>query len=67
MNNGQSAVIKEYRKATDIDVEFEDGTIVTHRSYNTFLNGSIRNPNKISVLICLNNNLHLSHQVFPAA
>ncbi len=48
MNNGQSAVIKEYRKATDIDVEFEDGTIVTHRSYNAFLNGSIRNPNKIS-------------------
>lgn len=48
MNNGQSAVIKKYRKATDIDVEFEDGTIVTHRSYNKFLNGSIRNPNKIS-------------------
>lgn len=48
MNNGQSAVVKEYRKATDIDIKFEDGTIVTHRSYNAFLNGSIRNPNKIS-------------------
>lgn len=48
MNNGQSAVVKEYRKSTDIDVKFEDGTIVTHRSYNAFLKGSIRNPNKIS-------------------
>lgn len=45
MNNGQSAVVKEYRKTTDIDIEFEDGTIVTHKDYSNFKKGLIKNPN----------------------
>ena len=46
MNNGQKAIIKEYRKAIDVDIEFEDGTVVLHKRYDAFLDGRIRNPNK---------------------
>jgi DNA-directed RNA polymerase subunit RPC12/RpoP len=44
-NSGQKMKVLHYRKATDIDVQFEDGTIVEHRSYYSFLKGRIRNPN----------------------
>lgn len=37
--------IKEYRKAIDIDVEFEDGFISYNKSYNWFKNGKILNSN----------------------
>ena len=37
--------IKEYRKCDDIDVIFEDNTIVKNRSYYDFKNGFIRNIN----------------------
>lgn len=37
--------IKEYRKCDDIDVIFEDDTIVENRSYYDFKNGFIRNIN----------------------
>lgn len=45
MNNGQKAIIKDYRKATDIDVQFEDGTIVLHKPYCNFKAGLIKNSN----------------------
>lgn len=45
MNNGQIAEIITYRTATDLDVRFEDGTIVEHRSYRDFQLGTIKNPN----------------------
>jgi hypothetical protein len=34
--------VLRYRKATDIDVQFEDGTIVEHRNYYNFLKGRIK-------------------------
>ena len=43
--NGQSMRIVAYRKSKDIDVEFEDGTIVTNKMYSNFLKGKITNPN----------------------
>lgn len=45
MNNGMKATIIAYRKADDIDIQFEDKTIVTNKLYRNFLKGSIRNPN----------------------
>ena len=44
MNNGQKATIIAYRKAVDIDIQFEDGTVVEHKQYASFCNGAIRNP-----------------------
>jgi hypothetical protein len=44
-NNGQLMTIIAYRERADIDVQFEDGTIVYERSYQMFQKGSIRNPN----------------------
>ena len=48
-NNGQKMVIINYRSCRDLDVRFEDGTVVQNRSYASFANGTIRNPNKINV------------------
>lgn len=45
MKNGMETTIIAYRNNKDIDVQFKDGTIVTHRVYNNFKNGYIRNPN----------------------
>ena len=44
-NRGQKMKIVGYRKSTDIDILFEDGTLVEHKQYHDFLNGKIRNPN----------------------
>ena len=44
-NNGQIMQIVEYRGSKDIDVEFEDGTIIKNVDYNRFLKGKLRNPN----------------------
>jgi hypothetical protein len=35
-NNGQKMTIIAYRKYTDIDIEFEDGTIVYNKQYSNF-------------------------------
>ena len=43
--NGQMMEIIEYRSSGDIDVMFEDGTIVRERTYALFQNGEIKNPN----------------------
>ncbi len=45
MNNGMKATIIAYRNVDDIDIQFEDKTVVTNTSYSNFLKGSIRNPN----------------------
>ena len=45
MKNGMKATIIAYRKSDDIDVQFEDGTIVKHKSYQHFTQGHIRNTN----------------------
>ena len=43
-NNGERMIIIRYGYRRDIDVQFDDGTIVEHRAYKDFLKGSIRNP-----------------------
>jgi hypothetical protein len=43
--NGQSMKIIGYNKSDDIDIEFEDGTVVRNRCYNNFRSGEVRNPN----------------------
>ena len=45
MNCGMKATIIRYGKAIDIDVRFEDGTVVKHKSYSKFKKGGIANPN----------------------
>lgn len=45
-NAGQKMQILGYKSDTDIDVLFEDGTIVCHRSLKEFEKGRIRNPNQ---------------------
>ena len=45
MNCGMKATIIRYGKAIDIDVRFEDGTVVKHKSYGKFQKGEIANPN----------------------
>ena len=45
MNCGMEATIIRYGKAIDIDVRFEDGTVVKHKSYGKFKKGGIANPN----------------------
>lgn len=45
MNNGQYATCIAYRGSRDLDVEFEDGTIVEHKQKVRFVEGTIANPN----------------------
>ena len=45
MNCGMKATIIRYGKAIDIDVRFEDGPVVKHKSYSKFKKGEIANPN----------------------
>lgn len=44
-NNGQVMTIIEYRNCNDIDIEFEDGTVVKHKIYKHFKRGNVKNPN----------------------
>lgn len=43
--NGMKMRVIAYRSATDIDIQFEDGTIVTNKSYGDFKRGYIQNSN----------------------
>lgn len=43
MNNGMYATCIAFRSTQDIDVQFEDGTIVRHKSSSSFKNGKIAN------------------------
>ena len=45
MNCGMKATIIRYGKYSDIDICFEDGKVVEHKTYDTFKKGSITNPN----------------------
>lgn len=44
-NNGMKMTIIAYRKNKDIDIQFEDGTIVYNKSYDAFNKGLIKHPN----------------------
>lgn len=43
-SQGEKMVIVRYGNKADIDVQFEDGTIVEHREYGHFKKGNIKNP-----------------------
>ena len=45
MNCGMNATIIRYNNTRDIDVCFEDGTIIEHGVYGNFKKGGIANPN----------------------
>ena len=45
MNCGMAATIIRYGNTGDIDVRFEDGAIIKHRTYDKFKKGGIANPN----------------------
>lgn len=42
--NGMKMTIVGYRKFLDVDIRFEDGTVVYHKSYDSFKKGKIRYP-----------------------
>ena len=42
--NGERMIIIRYGNCDDIDVEFDDGTVVQHRIYDHFKKGKIKNP-----------------------
>lgn len=48
-NDGERMTIIKYSNATDIDIQFDDGTIVEHRYYIAFKRGNIKNPMTPSV------------------
>ena len=48
MNNGQIATIIDYKKASDITIVFEDGTVCNNKSYYSFIEGEVSNPNFIN-------------------
>ena len=43
-NDGERMVIIRYGGALDIDIQFEDGTIIKNRQYVNFKKGNIKNP-----------------------
>lgn len=49
-NFGEHLKIIGYREYKDIDVIFDDGTILEHAKFYAFKNGGIKNPNTPSVL-----------------
>ena len=46
--NGMKATIIAYRNNSDIDIQFEDGTIVTNKEYNCFKKRKIGHPTLIN-------------------
>lgn len=44
-NNGQRMTIISYRNKNDLDIQFEDGTIVKHKTFTSFRKGETNNPN----------------------
>ena len=45
MSCGMKSTIIRYENADDINICFEDGKVVEHKTYDTFKKGSITNPN----------------------
>ena len=50
MTNGLRAKIVNYRGVGDVDIVFEDGSVVRNKTYAAFKNGHIRHPNQFSIL-----------------
>lgn len=48
-NNGEEMRIIRYGGAMDIDIQFEDGTVIKHRAYGDYKRGYIKNPMKPTV------------------
>lgn len=44
-NEGLAMTITVYRGSTDIDIQFEDGTVVHNKTFRNFEKGMIKNPN----------------------
>lgn len=44
MESGRIGTIVNYRGAGDIDIQFEDGTVVKRQTYDSFKKGKIRHP-----------------------
>ena len=47
-NKGESFTIIGYRDNKNVDIQFEDGTIVTKRAFSDLKVGKVRNPNSRS-------------------
>lgn len=47
--NGKWMTIIAYRKSSDIDVKFDDGTVIYHKSYDNFKKGNIAIPVELSI------------------
>lgn len=43
-NNGMEMTIIAYRSSADIDIQFDDGTVVRNKPYKDFLEGNIEKP-----------------------
>lgn len=50
MNNGLKAKIVKYEDATDITVQFEDGSIKEHTTYHQFIYGGIASKSTTTTL-----------------
>ena len=46
-NQGLKMRIIKYNNCQDIDIQFEDGTIIKNREYSKFKKGEIKNPNSL--------------------
>jgi very-short-patch-repair endonuclease len=60
MNNGQKCTVVKYVTCNDIDVVFEDGTMVSGTKFKSFNKGSIANPNykkHLGVTMLMNNGM----------
>lgn len=47
--NNLNMTITDGKISTDIEITFEDGTIVKHATYSSFINGSVKHPNRFYV------------------
>ena len=61
-SNGMMMKIIAYRKTDDIDVQFEDGEIVTNKEYHTFLKGRICHPKSANNDIVRSRNLRVGEK-----
>lgn len=57
-STGQKLTLIKYRSSSDVDVKFEDGTVIKHKTYDRFKQGNIRNPNFTSARYTGQTNIH---------
>lgn len=57
MNNGLYATVIKYRNSKDIDVQFDDGVIAFHKSYDAFKKGYILHPRRYKKSNITNTNM----------